>query len=127
MARRSDHIREELKDMSIAAGQEIIANEGFSKFSARKVAKKIGYTVGTVYNIFGSHDELILNINAVTLDDMREFIAERLNSDLEGSSQIKHLAGCYLEFAKTHHARWSALFERNLPVGTPLPDWYAKK
>lgn len=127
MARRSDHTREELKGMAITAGQEIIAQEGLGKFSARKVAKKIGYTVGTVYNVFGSHDALILHINAATLDDMGKFLTERLNSDLEGSLQIKHLASCYLEFVQTHRARWNALFEHNLPADIPLPDWYAEK
>ena len=52
MARRNDNSRDELKEMSIAAGQEIILAEGFASFSARKVAKNIGYTIGTIYNIF---------------------------------------------------------------------------
>lgn len=127
MARRSDHTRAELKEMAIAAGQEIIAKKGFGKFSAREVARKIGYTVGTIYNIFGSHDALILNINAVTLDDMGKFFAEGLDEDLEGITHIKYLAARYLEFAKTHHARWRALFEHNLPPDVPLPDWYMEK
>jgi hypothetical protein len=55
MAKRSDHTRAKLKSISITADQEIIANEGFSKFSARKVAKKIGYTADKVYNIFVNH------------------------------------------------------------------------
>ncbi len=127
MARRSDHTQEELKAMVIAAGQEIIAAQGFSQFSARKVAKKIGYTVGTVYNVFGSHDELILHINAVTLDDIRESIANCIDNELAGRTQIKHLASCYLGFAKDHNTRWSALFEHRLSSDVPLPNWYSDK
>ena len=54
MARRNDHTRDELKEMAISAGQSIIIHEGFNKFSARKVARNIGYTVGTIYNIVGN-------------------------------------------------------------------------
>ena len=72
MARRSDHTREELKELAIAAGQKVISDEGFCKFSARKVAKEMGYTVGTLYNIFGDYNDIVLHINFATLDDMRE-------------------------------------------------------
>ncbi len=127
MARRSDHSRGELKDMAINAGQRIIADEGFGKFSARKVAKEIGYTVGTIYNIFESHDDLLLHINAATLTDMHEFIIKRINKNHMGAKAIKELAEFYIEFAQDNYNRWSALFEFNLPQDTPVPDWYAEK
>jgi hypothetical protein len=44
MARRSDHSKDELKEMAITAGYNIIRSQSFSKFSARKVASEIGYT-----------------------------------------------------------------------------------
>jgi hypothetical protein len=52
MARRKDHTRVQLKEMSLLAGQKILQEEGIPSFSARKIAKEIGYTVGTVYNVF---------------------------------------------------------------------------
>lgn len=127
MARRSDHSREEQKQMAIAAGQKIIIEEGFNNFSARKVAKEIGYTIGTIYNIFASHDDLILHINAVTLGDLGNCIKESHKPELESSAQIKQLANAYLEFAKTNQARWSALFEHNIAPDTALPEWYVLK
>lgn len=122
MARRSDYTREELKERAIVAGLQIIADEGFASFSARKVAREIGYTIGTIYNIFESHDDLILHINAMTLCD----IALLLNKKLSGSKEkaIKQLASSYIEFAQNNYNRWSALFEHRLPDGTELPQWY---
>jgi AcrR family transcriptional regulator len=127
MARRSDHTREELKELAIRAGQKIIADEGLGKFSARKVAKEIGYTVGTLYNIFESHDDLILYINAATLESLHDFITGRINKEHTGAEAIKELAELYIEFAENNYNRWSALFEFNLPQNTPVPDWYAGK
>ena len=115
MARRNDHTREELRAMAVAAGQEIIANEGFSSFSARKVAASIGYTVGTLHNVFGGRDQLVMHINAATLDQMQDFVARRYDSSLQGSAGLKLMADCYLSFAKTHYECWSALFERAPP------------
>ena len=122
MARRSDHSREELKELAISAGQAIIREEGFSNFSARKVARNIGYTIGTIYNIFESHDDFILHINRVTLDDIGQFIASKTNKT--GIDGIKQMADAYIEFARTDYNRWSALFEHIMPKDTPLPDWY---
>ena len=47
---------------------------GLSGFSTRQIAKKIGYTLGTLYNIFESYDDIILHINAATLDEPRSVI-----------------------------------------------------
>lgn len=108
--------------MSISFGQEIIAEEGFGNFSARKVARSIGYTIGTIYNIFESHDDLILQINAVTLSDMAEFLEKKAKGS--GEKAVKQLAEGYIDFAQNNYNRWSALFEHNLPKGEELPQWY---
>jgi AcrR family transcriptional regulator len=125
MARRSDYTREELKEMAISAGQKIIAEEGFAEFSARKAAKSIGYTIGTIYNIFASHDDFILHINAVTLADMAEFMENKASSS--GEKAVKQLAEAYIEFAQIDYNRWSALFEHQLPKGEEPPAWYQQK
>ena len=68
MARRSDHSREELREMALSAAEQIVVEQGYEGLSARKVASAIGYTVGTLYLVFENIDDLILNINARTLD-----------------------------------------------------------
>ena len=52
MARRSDHSREELREMAITAAEQIVVEQGYEGLSARKVAAAIGYTVGTLYLVF---------------------------------------------------------------------------
>jgi len=135
MARRNDHTREELKELAIIAGQKIISAEGLSKFSTRKVAKEIGYTVGTLYNVFDDYNDIVLHINAATLDAMYEYVSENIkdiNQDANCSSSlhakdIKHMASLYIGFAYENYNRWNALFIFNLPQGVELPDWYIDK
>jgi len=50
MGRRNDHTRKDIKEMAISASLELIEERGFSGLSTRKVASKIGYSVGTLYN-----------------------------------------------------------------------------
>ncbi len=127
MARRSDHTREEQTIMAVEAGKNIIATEGFNKFSARKVARAIGYTIGTIYNIFESHDHLILSINAATLDEMSLELTKKISSLENPIGTIKDVADTYIDFADTNYNRWSALYEHTLPQEVTYPDWYQEK
>ena len=70
MGRRSDHSRDEIREMAIAAAAEIVEKEGFQSLTARKVAGRIGYTVGTLYHVFRNFDDLVMHLNAQTIDEM---------------------------------------------------------
>ncbi len=125
MARRSDHTRTELKDLALKAGAELIENKGFSGFSARAVASKIGYTVGTLYHVFGSLEEFILHINGQTLDLFYQELSKAVESDK--AQQIHALAKAHLDFCEINLNRWVALFEFHLPPEMEIPEWYMEK
>ena len=44
MGRRSDHTRDELEQLIVGAGHTLLAEVGYQRFSAREVAKRIGYS-----------------------------------------------------------------------------------
>jgi AcrR family transcriptional regulator len=122
MARRSDHTREELTELAIDAAVELIEERGIAAFSARQVAAKIGYTVGTIYNVFGSYDVLLFHVHARTLDHWYDFLQARLKR--AKSDPLRVLARGYVEYARTHYNRWLALFEHHRDKSTPTPEWY---
>ena len=125
MARRSDHTREELAELAIDAALALIDEEGFANFSARQVAAKIGYTVGTLYNVFGTYDELLYHVHARTLDHWYEFMQARLK---RGKAEpLRVLARGYVEYARTHYNRWIALFEPPRDKSIPVPVWYQER
>ena len=74
MGRRSDHSRDEIQKMAIDAAAKIVETEGFQSVTARKVASKIGYTVGTLYHVFRNFDDLVIHMNAQTIDEMAVLI-----------------------------------------------------
>jgi AcrR family transcriptional regulator len=125
MARRSDHSREELKDLAVLKGLEIIDKNGFKAFSARGAAKAMGYTVGTLYHVFGDLDHYILHINGRILDEWHAALMAGLKRTKQ--DPLRYLAQGYIDFARQHNNRWTALFEFRMTEDAPLPDWYDEK
>lgn len=126
MARRNDHTREELRDLVINSSIELIKTDGFVNFSTRKVASKIGYSVGTLYNVFDNHDDIILHVNERTLDDFYNYLVAALK-ERGSENPIKTLATNYFQYAKENYSIWSVLFEYKLHDLKTHPDWYRKK
>ncbi len=125
MGRRSDHSRVELRAMIIAEGHRQMTETGFARFSAREVAKRIGYTIGTIYNVMGTHDTLILTINGVTLDLWRDHLATRLAAP--SADRLHTAIQAYFEFAILHRNAWTAIYDFRLPEGVDAPADYAQK
>lgn len=126
MARRADHTRKELTELAVTAGLELIKKEGFSRFSARRLAARIGYTVGTLYNVFGSYDAMMLHINARTLDEWYAAMRTALEKNRKGNP-LHVLAKAYIDYSRTHHRQWTVLFEYSVSEDFALPEWYAQK
>jgi AcrR family transcriptional regulator len=122
MGRRSDHTRSELKQLFVEEGRRQLAEVGLSGFSARDVAKRVGYSIGTVYNVFGSYDGLIMAINARTLELWTAYLRARLAES--GEDRIACLVRAYFEFAASTPKTWIAIYEHHMADGGPAPDWY---
>lgn len=126
MGRRSDHSREELYAMALAAAREIAEAEGLRGLTVRRIARMIGYAPGTLYNLFENLDDLILRLNGETLDVLYESLADTpLDDNPEAATQ--RLAAGYIRFTREHPKLWNILFEYHLPEGEELPDWHHEK
>lgn len=120
MGRRSDHSRAELRELIIEEGHCQMAEHGFSRFSARQVARSIGYSVGTIYNLFPSLDHLLFAINTRTFTQWADFVRKRL--DEAGDDRIGVLVRAYFDFAGEHTNLWMAIYDHRLPPGMPIPS-----
>lgn len=98
---------------------------GFARFSAREVAKRIGYSIGTIYNVFGSYDGLILAINGRTLDLWRDYLEVKLDGAV--GDRLAHAIDAYFEFAIVHSHAWAALYDFRLPDDVDPPEDYQAK
>ena len=126
MGRRSDHSRDELYAMALKAARDIAEEDGLRGLTTRRIAQEIGYTVGTLYNVFENLDDLILHLNGTTLDDLYE-VCSKVRLDEESEAAVRALAESYVRFIREHPKRWSILFEHHLPDGRELPEWHHEK
>lgn len=127
MARRSEHSKEQIREMALAAAEDIAETDGLAGLSARKIAKQIGYTVGTLYLVFRNLDDLVLHVNARTLDALHEKMLAALQKCRLPRTCVVALGRAYVEFATENPKRWNMVFEHQLAEGEVVPDWYAKK
>ena len=126
MGRRSDHSREELRELALSAAREIIEEEGLRDLTVRKVAKRIGYSVGTIYNLFENIDELIAHLNAHTLDALQQYLAAAPAGHTPEDS-LRALLGAYMKFAGENPKVWNSMFDDRPLGGRFPPDWYLEK
>jgi AcrR family transcriptional regulator len=97
---------------------------GFAHFSAREVAKRIGYSIGTIYNVLGNYDGLILAINGRTLELWLDYLAARLEALEPGADRLARAIDAYFEFAVVHRHAWAALYDFRLPDDVEPPEDY---
>ncbi len=122
--------REALRGVILRIAGDIVAAEGLAAVQARRLAAEGGCSVGTLYNIFGDRDGLILAINRETLtalslplDAARQ---EAASAGLE--ARLMALATAYMTFALENRNRWLAVFEFRLPDDAALPaDFEAER
>lgn len=126
MARRADHSREELYDNALAAARTIVETGEFRALTARSVADAIGYSPGTLYNVFANLDDMIVHLNGRTLDALYDRLADHVPSATPEQRLAQLLEG-YLGFLEDNPNLWSVLFEYALPDGKVPPEWYARK
>lgn len=116
MGRRSDHSRDELEALILAAGTALVAQVGLSGFSAREVARRIGYSIGTIHNVYGTADRLIAAINTHSFAVWAASVRARLENAGEDGDRIAALIDGYFGFAREHTHLWTAIYDHRLPV-----------
>jgi AcrR family transcriptional regulator len=126
MGRRSVHTPEELRENIIQAATAIVQQHGLEGLSAREIAKKIGYSPGTIYNVFENLDDLLLTIESRLLDQLADRLAK---TDPSGTPQqrLRRLVGNYYAFTQESPKLWNLLTEHRIPAGREVPEWYRTK
>lgn len=126
MGRRNDHSRDELKEMVIVAAEKILVEEGYGKLTTRRIAKEIGYTVGSLYMVIKNVDDLMLLLNARTLQLLLEKIEVDLAKydDTQPYDSLMQIAVSYVDFAFDHKEKWQAIFMHRVTDSELLTEEY---
>ncbi|WP_157729734.1 TetR-like C-terminal domain-containing protein [Bacterioplanes sanyensis] len=133
MPRRKDHTHEQIRSLALDALLAHLQLGPLGDMSLRKLAQKIGYSPGTLINVFGSYDYLLLSVNARTLDQLAAALPLQQTPDVDQAqpqqaiTQLLALAHSYLDFAQQHRYQWQLLFDHRLPAEQSLPLWQQQR
>lgn len=94
--------------MALDSARAIVIDEGIAALSARKVTARMGYTVGTLYQLFDSMDDLVERLNAETLAALYEYCRDGADH-ADVAEQLKALGILFGEFVKQHPNEWDAI------------------
>jgi AcrR family transcriptional regulator len=106
----------------------IVESEGMEQLNVRKLALLSSCALGSIYNAFGSFQDLQLHINANILAKIYCILNETIERGIKEEKSLREvfrdLGFAYITFGQKNRLLWKALFE-HLPFES-MPDWYVK-
>ena len=126
MGRRSIQTPEQLRALVLRSTYDIIAQEGLKGVSAREIARRVGYSPGTLYNLFESLDDLVLQVEALLLDVL-DCRLSQLPVESSPDEQLTRLARDYLKFGREQPKLWNLITQHEVPPESTVPPWYSEK
>lgn len=124
MARRSDHSKEEIKALAIKNAFELVAENGEKGFKARDIAKRMGYTVGTIYYVFDNMENLRFHVYAAILDLFHKDIVKGLRNK---KNKLNYHIKKYIQFSQDYQNLWLFLYSLDNMTENEVPEWYSEK
>ena len=111
--------------MLLAAACEATKQDGVEALTARRLAAAIGYSPGTIYQVFENLDDLVVQLKVLILDDLLERLADAAPGGTPRQRVLK-LVDAYIAFARDEPRLWHALFDAAQPSGAPLPPSFGE-
>lgn len=124
VARRREHTREELAEIVVAAAEEIAAAEGLAGVTMRRLAAAVGYAPNSIYHAVGDMDEIMLRLNARTLDLLGWSLRRCLPGARTPEAAVDAIVEGYVSFVRRHPGLWSVIVDYVRRRKDPFPDWY---
>ncbi len=109
--------------MALDAARNIVLKKGLSGLTTRGIAKEIGYTVGSLYQVFDNVDQLIEQLNIETIDHVRS-MCDQLDLDGDAANSLRKLSHLYIEFTRKNPQLWNAVIDHKLPTGYQRQEAY---
>jgi AcrR family transcriptional regulator len=103
---------------------ELADAEGLRGVGVRAIAARLKISPGTLYNVVGDIDDIILRVNEQTLIRLQDTLLAAIAAGRDAMSNVAAVAEAYIDFVGTNPRRWSMLIEHSLASDKALPGWY---
>ncbi|WP_112310224.1 TetR/AcrR family transcriptional regulator [Pseudogemmobacter bohemicus] len=116
--------RAELRQAILESARGILDREGAPGLSARAIAREIGYTAASIYNVFGSMSDILMEVNRDTFARLEQLF-DSLPATGTPAARLHLICQAYISFMRRNPALWSALFG-GIRQRENFPDWYGE-
>src|SRR6266853_4664940 len=96
---RQERDKQELRQAILDAAGELFLEQGYERFSLRKVAERVGYSPTTIYLYFRNKDDLLFTIVDEGFERFGLQLAAAAESQEDSWERIIALGRAYITFA----------------------------
>jgi AcrR family transcriptional regulator len=108
----------------LKVASELADAEGLRGVGVRAIAARLKISPGTLYNVVGDIDDIVLRVNEQTLIRLRAALQAAIAAGRDAMSNAVAVADAYVDFVGDNPRRWSMLIEHSLASNKVLPGWY---
>lgn len=112
---RKERDREALRRKIIEAAIQLFREQGYANVSMRKIAKRIEYSVGTLYLYYRDKDELFLAVQSHAFEQAFAYMQVALEAD-RPIDQVYTLGKRYIRFGLAHPDLYQLMFMMENPM-----------
>jgi AcrR family transcriptional regulator len=130
---RSQEDRELIREKILDEALTLISEHGFTSFSMRKLASRLGLTATTIYNYYSNKDELYLMILTRGFEMLHERFEKIFLAPGTPSRKLKDMVRAYIDFGINKAHYYNIMFNSDAPkyrdyIGTEIePVAYIEK
>jgi len=112
---RKEREREDLRRKIIEAATELFREESYATVSMRKIAKRVEYSVGTLYLYYKDKDELLMAVQSAAFERAFSFI-HQLQETEDPVERLRNLGERYLRFGMENPDLYRLMFMMEHPM-----------
>lgn len=122
---RTDEEVEEIKTGILEEAVTLIAEIGYSDFTMRKLAARLGITATTIYNYYKNKDDLFINLLIRGFQELYGRLQEAVQDLPAPAEQLRALIAAYTDFGLYNANFYNLMYSWHVPkykdyVGTPM-------
>ncbi|TVR17843.1 MAG: TetR/AcrR family transcriptional regulator [Balneolaceae bacterium] len=99
-------LREEILEVS----KDILIQDGFSKMSMRRIARRANVTATSIYLYFENKDDLLLALIEESINDLKSALQEVVVPGKDFIQQLEDMAKAYIRFALEHPKEYEIIY-----------------
>jgi AcrR family transcriptional regulator len=112
---RKEQEKEDLRRKVITAATELFREENYGAVSMRKIAKRVEYSVGTLYLYYKDKDELFLAVQSAAFEQAFTFINALSGKD-DPLERLQELGERYVRFGMKNPDLYRLMFMMEHPM-----------